>query len=154
MKYIEDEDIPGLLRFCLILLPFVGGAIWGMGALIRYITIHQEILVIIGIAACMIIPPFLKKKENKPEGKSLPVNDNMLFFERLLTKALFQIFTEYSQQFNVIAPLRYSDLKDLIPSGFDPGKKFVSIGLRSWQMANHYQWRTSTNISLSISKNS
>lgn len=123
LKYIEDEDIPGLLRFCLILLPFVGGAIWGMGALIRYITIHQEILVIIGIAACMIIPPFLKKKENKPEGKSLPVNDNMLFFERLLTKALFRIFTEYSQQFNVIAPLRYSDLKDLIPSGFDPGKK-------------------------------
>ena len=53
LKYIEDEDIPGLLRFCLILLPFVGGAIWGMGALIRYITIHQEILVIIGIAACI-----------------------------------------------------------------------------------------------------
>ena len=80
-----------------LISPFVGGAIWGIGALIRYITIHQEILVIIGIAACMAIPPFLKKKENKPETKSFPINDNGLFFERLLTKALFEIFTEYSR---------------------------------------------------------
>lgn len=64
LKYVEDEDIPGLLRFCLILLPFVGGAHLGIGALIRYITIHQEILVIIGIA-CLYDHPSISEKERE-----------------------------------------------------------------------------------------
>lgn len=122
IEYIENEDVTGLIRYCLILLPFVVGAITAVVFLIRYITIHKEVLILVGIAACMIIPPFLTKKETPTKVTSLPVNDHGMFFDRLLTKALFQIFTEYAQQFNVIAPLRYSDLKDMIPSGLDSGK--------------------------------
>lgn len=123
--YIENEDIIGLARYCLILLPFVGGAILATTFLFRYVTDHKETLILIGVAACMIIPPFLGKKEDKPETKSVAVNDNTTFFERLLIKALFQIFTSYSQQFQVIAPLRYSDLNDMLPSGIVPGKSIV-----------------------------
>lgn len=125
IHYIESEDVKGLLRFCLILLPFVGGGIWGIGAIITYVTWHKEALILVGVATCMIIPPFLGKKEDKPVTKSVVVNDNITFFDRLLIKALFHIFTNYSQQFQVIAPLRYSDLKDMLRSGIVPGKNIV-----------------------------
>lgn len=124
-KYIEAEDIKGLLRFCLILLPFVGGGIWGVGALITYVTWHREALILVGVAACMIIPALMGKKQ-PPISATLPLPpDNVAFFNRLLVKDLFVIFTNYARQFQVIAPLRYSDLGDNLPSGIAPGKNIA-----------------------------
>lgn len=121
MAYIEAEDVKGLLRFCLILSPFVGGALWAVGALIRYVTFHQQALIIVGVAACMIIPALMGKK-TVPQSTPVMANNNLMFFDRLLLKGLFTIFTNYSRQFQVIAPLRFSDLHDTLPSGIDQGR--------------------------------
>lgn len=123
--YIEAEDIKGLFRFCLLLLPFVGGAIWGITALVKYITLHQETLIVVGIAACMIIPAIMGKK-TAPNPPMVATNDNMIFFDRILVRTLFVVFTNYRNQFQVIAPLRYADLQDNLPSGLDTGKN-ISI---------------------------
>lgn len=124
MAYIESEDIKGILRFCLILAPFVGGALWAVGALIKYITLHQQGLIIVGVAACIIIPALMGKKTAPPPA-TVATTDNLLFFDRLLVKGLFTIFTSYSRQFQTIAPLRYSDLQDNLPSGIDRGKNIA-----------------------------
>lgn len=121
MAYIEAEDVKGILRFCLILSPFVWGALWSVGALIRYITFHQNALLIVGVAACMIIPALMGKKR-EPPTTPVATNESMIFFDRLLVKTLFIIFTSYFRQFQVIAPIRYSDLQDNLPSGLDKGK--------------------------------
>lgn len=124
IAYIESEDIKGILRFCLILTPFVVGILWAVGTLIKYITIHQQVIIIIGVAACMIIPALMGKKTAPPPPMAA-TNDNFLFFDRLLLRSLFIIFTDYSRQFQVIAPLRFSDLHDALPSGIDQGKNIA-----------------------------
>ena len=124
MNYIEAEDVKGLVRFCLILSPFVVGVLWAVGALIKYITFHQQALIIVGVAACMIIPALMGKKTTPPPP-TVAANDNLLFFDRLLLKGLFTIFTNYSRQFQVIAPLRFSDLQDTLPSGIDQGRNIA-----------------------------
>lgn len=122
LNYIENEDIKGIVRFCLILLPFLGGGIFGIGFLIRYITTHKEALILLGVAACMILPAFMGKSKDESTPKTVATNDNLTFFDRLLVKDLFIIFTSYAQQFRIISPLRYSDLRDTLPSGMDFGK--------------------------------
>lgn len=124
LNYIEDEDIRGLLRYCLILLPFVGGGILGMGFLVKYITIHKEVLILLGVATCMIVPAFMGKKKDEPEVKPIAVNQNLNFFNRMLIKNLFAIFNDYYRQFRVIPPEKYADLRDLLSSNFDTGKGF------------------------------
>lgn len=125
MGYIEAEDVKGIFRFCLILSPFVGGALWAIGALIKYVTFHQEALIIIGVGACMIIPALMGRKATPPSPPPSGINGNVTFFDRLLVKELFTIFTNYSRQFQVIAPLRFSDLHDALPSGIDQGKNIA-----------------------------
>lgn len=123
--YIEHEDVRGLVRYCLILLPFVGGAIFGIVAMVNYITRHKEALILCVIASCMIIPALMGKKAEKPLTSEVSANGNLLFFDRLLTKGLFVVFNDYAKQFQIIPPIRYSDLKDALPSGIDPGKRIA-----------------------------
>lgn len=122
ITYIEDEDIKGLLRYCLILLPFVGGAIFGIGALISYITRHKEALIIIGVAACMLIPALMEKKQAPSVIKTSVTNGNVAFFDRILLRGLYTIFSSYASQFGVIPPGKFSDLQDDLSSGFDSGR--------------------------------
>lgn len=133
--YIEMEDIRGLIRYCLILLPFVGGAIWVICSLIGYLAGHKEALIMLGIATCMIVPPMLSKKapvQNTEGDNADDINtdiessdDNLTFWDTILVRSLFVIFNEYAPQFHVIRPARHSDLQDTLPSGFDPGRNIV-----------------------------
>lgn len=126
VNYIEEEDVRGLVRFCLILLPFAGGAILGMGFLVRYITLHKEALIILGVAACMIIPAFMgKEKQPSPTPKTVAITDNLVFFNRMLMQSLFTIFNDYARQFQIIPPEGYKDLKDTLPSSMDMGKGII-----------------------------
>lgn len=122
LKYIEEEDVKGIIRFCLILLPFVGAAIGGAAALVTYITRHKEALILIGIALCMVIPALMGKKQEKDTPCQISVNTNVDFFDRILVKTLFSVFTTCSPQFQTMPPVRYSDLHDDLPSGMDLAK--------------------------------
>lgn len=122
VSYIENEDVKGLLRYCLILLPFVVGVAWALGALISYATAHQEVLVILGIAACMIFPAFLGKKQMPPSTSNSVSNTNVAYFDRILLRGLYAIFTSFARQFQVIPPSKFIDLHDDLASGYDCGK--------------------------------
>lgn len=122
IDYIEAEDIKGLLRFCLILLPFVGVIGWGIFFIFSYVTQHKEGLILLGIACCFIVPSVMNKTQKAVPTETPAGNGNIIFFERLLIQALFTIFTTYAGQFHVVPPSKFSDLKDDLPSGLDKGK--------------------------------
>lgn len=122
VSYIENEDVKGLVRYCLILLPFVVGVAWALGALISYVTEHQEILIVLGIALCMIFPVFLGKKQTPSGTNTSVVNTNVAYFDRILLRGLYTIFTSFARQFQVIPPSKFTDLRDELASGYDCGK--------------------------------
>lgn len=124
-KYIETEDVKGLVRYCLILLPFVGGGIFGIGAIVAYATRHKEALILIGVAICMIIPVLMEKKSDNAEPPLITTDSNIVFFNRLLTETLYVIFTTYMPQFQTLPPQRYEDLQDVLPSNMDPARNIA-----------------------------
>lgn len=124
-NYIETENIRGLVRYLLILFPFVSGGIWAVTALISYATAHQEILIILVVAACMIIPVFWGKKPTLSPPNTEVVNSDITFFDNILLRGLYEIFTSYPRQLQIIPPGKFADLRDVIPSKFDNGKSIV-----------------------------
>ncbi|MFR5631765.1 MAG: hypothetical protein ACLUFH_02080 [Monoglobales bacterium] len=121
LKYIEEEDAKGLFRFCLIILPFIVGLIWTLCVSVNYITQHKEAIIVLGIAACIIVPPMLGKNANKaaimlPTAPSTAVN-NIAYFDEILLTYLYQLFKSYAGKFHVMAPVREEDVKAHIPTG-------------------------------------
>lgn len=123
IRFIEEEDIIGLVRYCLILLPFIILFIIALYCIVAFVTKHKEGLIIILIAICFLCSSIMGKKKEPPK-KELPSNNsNVIFFDRLLIQALYSIFTVYSKQFHIIPPTKFSDLQDTLPSGLDNSKQ-------------------------------
>ncbi len=122
LDLIEAEDIKGLFRFCLILLPFVGAIIGGLIFIISYATQHKEGLILFGIALCFIVSALMNKTPKAVPAETHVGNGNVIFFERLLLQSLFTIFTTYPGQFHVMPPGKFSDLRDDLPSGLDKSR--------------------------------
>ncbi len=123
IRYIEEEDILGLVRYCLILLPFIAIFIVALYCMVTFVTRHKEGLIIIFIGVCFLCSSIMGKKKEPPKKEQTLNNNNVIFFDRLLIQALFSIFTVYSKQFHVIPPTKFSDLQDTLPSGLDAGKQ-------------------------------
>ena len=54
IRYIEEEDILGLVRYCLILLPFIAIFIVALYCMVAFVTRHKEGLIIIFIGVCFL----------------------------------------------------------------------------------------------------
>lgn len=123
IRYIEEEDIIGLVRYCLILLPFIAIFIVALYCIVAFVTKHKEGLIIVFIAVCFLCSSIMGKKKEPPKKEHALNSSNVIFFDRLLIQALFSIFTVYSKQFHIISPTKFSDLQDTLPSGLDASKQ-------------------------------
>lgn len=123
IRYIEEEDIIGLVRYCLILLPFIAMFIVALYCIAAFVTKHKEGLIIAFVAVCFLCSLIMGKNKKHPQKEPVINSSNVIFFDRLLIQALFSIFTVYNKQFHIIPPTKYSDLQDTLPSGLDAGKQ-------------------------------
>lgn len=121
--YLVEEDYKGLFRFFIALLPVIIIIIAFLAGLIYFIGVHIEIFAIIGVAILALIG-FITTSPKKEPVKPVPDSgvNNIMFFDRILTRGLYDIFKEFAFQFHVIAPNKFIDLKDDLPSCFDSVK--------------------------------
>lgn len=122
--YIIEENYKALLKLGLAITPIIfliGILIFGF---VTFIGSHIEIFGILGIAILAIIGFFTSSKKSPEPVKPVQEtgSNNILFFDKLLTRGLYDIFKEFSTQLHVITPTKFLDLKDDLPSCFDPVK--------------------------------
>lgn len=122
-SYFVEENYMGFLKLCLALLPFLFAVIGLIFLVFSFIGNNIEVFAVLGIAVLALIGVIASKKNEVVVDP--PVNggiNNILFFDKLLYRGLFNIFKEYGQQFHVIPPTKFSDIKDDLPACFDVGK--------------------------------
>lgn len=125
-SFFIDEDYIGFFKLCMALLPFLLAVIGIMAFLLNFIGNNIEVFVVLGIAVLALIGVIESKRGNTSVTKILtgggePIN-NILFFDKLLQRGIFNIFKEYSKQFHIIPPTKFLDIKDDLPACFDSGK--------------------------------
>ena len=111
-------------RLCLVLLPFFLAVIGILFVFFSFIGRNIEVFAVLGVAVLAVIGVIASKKNEvivDPPVESSGMN-NILFFDKLLYRGMFNIFRECGQQFHVIPPTKFSDIKDDLPSCFDSGK--------------------------------
>lgn len=122
--YIVEENYWGLAKFGISLIPVIFILCALVFVIISFIGKHVEIFGVLGVAILAIIGFYTTSKKSPEPVK--PVQEtgmnNILFFDKLLTRGLYDIFKEFSIQFHVITPTKFLDLKDDLPSCFDSVK--------------------------------
>lgn len=123
-SYLIEENYKGFLKLCLALLPFLFAVIGIVFLVFNFIGRNIEVFAVLGIAILALIGVIESRKGNvvaEPPIENSGIN-NILFFDKLLYRGMFNIFKEYGAQFHVIPPTKFSDIKDDLPSCFDSGK--------------------------------